>query len=111
MATAVSIQARPDLSRLRDGLRAGRNADGGWGYYAGKASRLEPTCWALLALADADHSVLAGWPLDDGLLRERKDGEVNFAFHARALTVLAARGVSHSAGADVLAGALERAKG
>ena len=111
MATAGMSQARPDLSPLRDGLKAGRNADGGWGYYAGKASRLEPTCWALLALPDADPSVLAGWPVGDGLLRERKDGEVNFAFHALALTVLAARGVSHYAGVEALAGALEHSKG
>ncbi|MEO7271269.1 MAG: hypothetical protein ABI211_04615 [Vicinamibacterales bacterium] len=104
-------QARPDLSPLRDGLRAGRNADGGWGYYAGKASRLEPTCWALLALPDADPAVLTDWPVTDSLLRERKDGDVNFAFHALALTTLAARRVSHHAGVDALAGALEHAKG
>lgn len=111
MATAGTPQGRPDLSPLRDGLRAGRNADGGWGYYAGKASRLEPTCWALLALPDADPAVLAAWPVSDSLLRERKDGDVNYAFHALALTTMAARGVSHQAGADALAGALERAKG
>lgn len=36
-------------------LRATRNQDRGWGYAPGKASRLEPTCWALLALqADDD---------------------------------------------------------
>ena len=46
-----------------------------------------------------------------GLLRERTDGEVNFAFHALALTTLAARGVEHSAGTDTLAAALEHAKG
>lgn len=37
--------------RLRSALAGSRNADGGWGYYAGKTSRLEPTCWATLALA------------------------------------------------------------
>jgi hypothetical protein len=37
--------------RLRSALTGSRNPDGGWGYYAGKASRLEPTCWATLALA------------------------------------------------------------
>jgi hypothetical protein len=36
---------------LRDRLIAAANPDGGWPYYAGKASRLEPTSWALLALA------------------------------------------------------------
>ena len=111
MATAGMPQARADLSPLRDRLRAGRNADGGWGYYAGKASRLEPTCWALLAMPDADPAVLAAWPVTAGLLRERMDGEVNFAFHALALTTLAARGIEHSAGTDTLATALEHAKG
>jgi hypothetical protein len=32
-------------------LRA-QNANGGWGYMPGSASGAEPTCWALLALAD-----------------------------------------------------------
>jgi len=111
MATAGMPQDRYGLASLRDGLRAGRNADGGWGYYAGKASRLEPTCWALLALPDADPAVLASWPAAEGLLRERKDGEVNFAFHALALTTMAARAVNHSAGTDALASALEHARG
>lgn len=31
-------------------LRAVQNADGGWGYFPGKQSWLEPTCYALLAL-------------------------------------------------------------
>jgi len=111
MASPGILQAAANLSPLRDGLRAGRNADGGWGYYAGKASRLEPTCWALLALPDADPAVLAAWPATAGLLRERKDGDVNFAFHALALTTLAARAVEHAAGTDALASALEHAKG
>jgi len=28
-------------------LLARVNADGGWGYYDGNSSRIEPTCWAL----------------------------------------------------------------
>ena len=31
-------------------LRSAQNADGGWGYYTGKQSWLEPTCYALFAL-------------------------------------------------------------
>ena len=111
MATRGMHQARADLSPLRDVPRTGRNADGGWGYYAGKMTRLEPTCWALLALPDADPAVLRTWPSADGLLRERHDGQVNFAFHALALTALAARGIEHTAGTDTLAAALEHAKG
>ena len=36
--------------RLREALLSRRNPDGGWGYFAGKETRLEPTCWATLAL-------------------------------------------------------------
>ena len=49
MATAALAIDRNYAPRLL----AGRNTDQGWGYYAGKASRLEPTCWALLALHSA----------------------------------------------------------
>lgn len=31
-----------------------QNADGGWGYYAGKMSFSEPTCFAILALGDSE---------------------------------------------------------
>ena len=64
--------AQSGTTALRTFLLAGRNADGGWGYYPGKASRLEPTCWALLALPDVDPVVLTRWPLAGGLLRERR---------------------------------------
>ena len=36
-------------------LRTSVNADGGWGDFARKASRLEPTCWAILALRGAGY--------------------------------------------------------
>lgn len=42
-----------DAQPLRAALLAHANAGGGWGYYPGRTSRLEPTCWALLALGDA----------------------------------------------------------
>jgi len=44
-------RASPAGLELQETLRASTNARGGWGYYPGKSSRLEPTCWALLALA------------------------------------------------------------
>jgi hypothetical protein len=102
---------RPDASALRRFLLAGRNQDDGWGYYAGKGSRLEATCWALLALPELDPAVLTRWPAEDGLLRERSGGAVNYAFHALALIALMARRVEHVAGNATLAGQLERAKG
>jgi hypothetical protein len=100
-----------DLSSLRRFLLAGRNADGGWGYYPGKFSRLEPTCWALLALSDLDPAILTTWPAADGLLQERPGGDINFAFHALALLTLTARGVEHRSGNATLTGRLESAKG
>ncbi len=50
-------------SRAR--LAAAQNADGGWGYFPGKQSWLEPTVYALLALADQpDAPAFArGWKL------------------------------------------------
>ena len=75
---------------LADGLLRHANASGGWGYYAGKTSRIEPTCWALLALgANAPASVRAsardflqrcqqsiGWLVEDA------HWPINIAFNA-----------------------------
>jgi hypothetical protein len=96
-----------------------RNGDGGWGYYAGKSSRLEPTCWALLALRNAnasiDSAVLQRWPARDGLLLERAQGEAqgepNYAFHALGLLVLSRLLLEHETENIRLAGALQRVKG
>ena len=77
---------------LRDALAALRNADGGWPYYAGKASRIEPTCWALLALAGdtpPDIDRLLRWPDHDGWLVDVPGAPVNYGFNAVAgLTLL-----------------------
>jgi hypothetical protein len=52
---------RNDLvERVRQRLVATANA-AGWGYYAGKSSRIEPTCWALLALARANRRSADAW--------------------------------------------------
>ena len=40
------------VKRLREALLAAAAREGGWPYYSGKTSRIEPTCWALLALGD-----------------------------------------------------------
>lgn len=40
-------------SRL-DFLRKNQNGDGGWGYFPGKKSRVEPTCYALRAIGAGD---------------------------------------------------------
>src|SRR4051812_44511574 len=47
-------------------LRATQNADGGWGYFPGKQSWLEPTAYALIALHKDDASrenFERGWKL------------------------------------------------
>lgn len=81
------------LSRLRETVLAARNADGGWGYAAGKASRIEPTAWALLALARADGrdvevDRLAIWPKDGPWLTDLAGTPINYAFNALAALIL-----------------------
>ncbi len=52
------MEAGPETSFIEDVclpyLRTAQNADGGWGFHPGAQSRVEPTCWALQALIDAD---------------------------------------------------------
>ena len=59
----------------KESLLAARNPDGGWPYYAGKTSRLEPTTWALLALRETGDPVsldpLLDWPRRDGWIHLR----------------------------------------
>ena len=101
-----------DLTHVRQFLLRARNADGGWGYQAGKASRLEPTCWAILALGSMlERKVLEQWPCADGLLLERHSGGPNYAFHGQALIVLRALNLEHAAGNATLLAAVQRVKG
>ncbi len=71
---------------FRPSLLAARNPDGGWPYYAGKTSRLEPTVWALLALHAAGERVsldpLLAWPRRDGWFVDRSSDAVNVGFNA-----------------------------
>ncbi len=55
-------------------LRGTQNADGGWGYFPGKKSWVEPTVWAALALARDPHSppeLSRAW----GLLRDCQNSD------------------------------------
>ena len=104
-----------EVSGLARVLAAGRNPDGGWGYYPGKASRLEPTCWALLALAgrsDAPNprGVLEKWPASAGLLLDGP-GLPNYGFHGIGLLTLHALGLEHAAGNAALVSSIQRARG
>lgn len=54
-----------------EALKTRQNADGGWGYEAGKPSWLEPTVWAALALhgdpvTDRAWALVRGWQLENG---------------------------------------------
>ena len=91
--SALQVNAyRSDItSALRATLVASRNADGGWPYYAGKSSRLEPTCAALVGMAAPISEVLAvleSWPRRDGLFSDGA-GEINVAFNGLAALTLA----------------------
>lgn len=66
------------LARRREFLLRTQNLDGGWGYFPGKSSWLEPTAYAILALhGDAGASQVLGrawrlvesWQLPDGSWR------------------------------------------
>src|SRR5262245_42648833 len=99
---------------LQQQLLDARNSDGGWGYERRRKSRLEPTCWALLAvrasLSGSDR-VLAEWPSSDGVLLEHREGLANWSFHALALTTRLALGQAHAAELRLLAHVLAKAHG
>jgi hypothetical protein len=84
------------LNRVEPGLnllRGAQNADGGWGYFPGKESWLEPTAYGLLALADESGSaswargwrLVRSWELPDG--GWRACAKVNEAHWATSLAV------------------------
>jgi hypothetical protein len=65
-----------------------RNPDGGWPYYRGRKSRLEPTCWATLGSGvSVDTTPMSRWMSPLGLLVEPATGQVNYAFNGLAALV------------------------
>jgi hypothetical protein len=110
---------------MRQSLLAGANKDGGWGYYPGHPSRLEPTCWGLLALLAGDP--VAGWSPEphvrflresqrpDGLLLEaavRDEDRPNLGFNGlAALLVLQHPQLAPEAFRAALVSAIARNKG
>jgi hypothetical protein len=86
------------LARLRTQLAATAAASGGWPYYEGKRGRIEPTCWALLALdpgsapnrqaARTHVAFLATLQRSDGFLVDVADGPPNLAVNGLAACVL-----------------------
>lgn len=80
-------------AELSQVLAESQGRDGAWGYYPGRAGRLESTCWALLALARyrravVDIAPLRRWPAQKGWLIDVPAAPVNVAFNALAAVVL-----------------------
>jgi len=104
----LRTMAQSDLQKeLRAAVLAARNADGGWGYQAGKASRLEPTSWALMALARSDRratdaEVLRKWPTDQQWLADVAGAPANISFNGLAALSLL-DDPNGAAGAELLA--------
>jgi hypothetical protein len=99
----VLASVRTDVVRqIRQTLVHAANPAGGWGYYASKRSRIEPTCWALLALAEAADQEPGEWNAfaaphlafltacrrADGLLVENGQSPPNFTTNGFAATAL-----------------------
>jgi len=76
-----------------DFLLANQNQDGGWGYFPGRSSWIEPTFYAMLALGQTEHhkrldktwELIRSWQLPDGGCRP--NGEVRQANWCTALWV------------------------
>jgi hypothetical protein len=104
-ATSTDIRAAAD--RLRHTLIAARNTDGGWGYYAGKTSRLEPTCWAVLALDSAQSDPPLTWlarcERPTGWLIENEQWPINITYNALATFTLLGRSESAPSSRRLLA--------
>lgn len=84
-------------------LRKAQNPDGGWAYYAGKNSWLEPTVWAALALdgqpeADRAWILVQGWQLPSG--GWRPSAEVAGPNWTTALAVVLAAKLGHRNAAE-----------
>jgi len=85
------------LDARLDALRRFQNADGGWGYFPGKQSWLEPTAWAALALhgepaADGAWTLLKSWQLADGSWRPAADVQISNWGTALCVTIACVRG-------------------
>ena len=95
------LATRVDGSRIRSDLQsvllAARNRDGGWGYAPGRHSRIEPTCWAELALGHSqgrppDVDSIRAWKRQDDWMVDVPGAPPNIAFNAlAALTFLQER--------------------
>jgi hypothetical protein len=70
----LSIPFEVEDFSWRSLLLKSQNPDGGWGYFPGKPSWLEPTAWAALALhghesAERAYKLIRRWQYPDGSTR------------------------------------------
>lgn len=87
-------------SNLAETLVRGRNADGGWGYYPGKTSRIEPTSWTALCLSreqsKGDLAGTASWLVSrmglDGFLDDVTGDSPNMGFNGLGAIALRSAG-------------------
>jgi hypothetical protein len=87
------LQTRLDL------LRRTQNADGGWGYFPGKQSWLEPSVYAALALhrepaAERAWQLLKTWQNSDGSWKPSQEVLTSTWATSLGVTLAAARGES-----------------
>lgn len=85
------------LEARLDALRRTQNPDGGWGYFSGKQSWLEPTAYAALALhgedsADRAWKLLRSWQNANGSWRPSTDVQIESWGTSLCVTIAAARG-------------------
>jgi hypothetical protein len=82
-------------------LRANQNPDGGWGYFPGKGSWMEPTTYAMLALhgtasdstLDRAWKLVRSWQLADGSFRPSGEVKEGTWVTSLAVTLASVRGV------------------
>jgi hypothetical protein len=87
----------PYLDTRLDALRRAQNPDGGWPYFSGKQSWLEPTAYAALALhgdpaADRAWTLLKSWQTPAGSFRPCGDVQIETWGTALCVTLAVARG-------------------
>ena len=88
-----TVVPEPYLQVRLDALRTTQNADGGWGYFPGKESWLEPTAYSAMALHGDPASgrawkLISGWQQADGSWKP--SAKVGLSSWATSLCVLIA---------------------